>query len=166
MQFNNLSNQVYAGKITSILIIIIIKLNSFLQCNSLGKVKSILIHLLRIKTYRHPGMHSSSSSIRPNTPHLRPSSSSSTPLPHRHDLSPGSNLLWRPATSASVRVSPTDRVQSQRQNPVAEQQLKVIDKGKRAIIHSKGRLVGQWKSTALSSNFSDRFSEVVSADSI
>ncbi|PAV21635.1 hypothetical protein PNOK_0159200 [Pyrrhoderma noxium] len=73
-------------------------------------------------------MHSSSSSIRPNTPHLRPSSSSSTPLPHRHDLSPGSNLLWRPATSASVRVSTTDRVQSQRQNPVAEQQLKVIDK--------------------------------------
>ena len=158
MQFNNLSNQVYAGKITSILIIIIIKLNSFLQCDSLGKVKSILIHLLRIQTYRHPSMHFPSSLIRPSTPRLRPSSSSSNPFPHRHSLSPGSNLLSRPATSSSARVSTTNGVQSPRQNPVIERQLKVTDKDERARIHAKGKLIAQWKSTVLSSNFGDCFS--------
>ena len=104
-------------------------------------------------------MHSRSSSIRPNTPRfrLRSGTSLSDPLPHGRSLSLGSNLLSRPATSASVRASPTDRVQSQRQNPVAEHQLKVNDKSKQAIIHSKGRLVGQWKSTVLSSNLGDCF---------
>ena len=158
MQFNNLSNQVYASKITSILIIIIIKLNLFLQCDSLGKVKSILIHLLRIQTYRHPSMHFPSSLIRPSTPRLRPSSSSSNPFPHRHSLSPGSNLLSRPATSSSARVSTTNGVQSPRQNPVIERQLKVTDKDERARIHAKGKLIAQWKSTVLSSNFGDCFS--------
>ena len=158
MQFNNLSNQVYASKITSILIIIIIKLNSFLQCDSLGKVKSILIHLLRIQTYRRPSMHFPSSLIRPSTPRLRPSSSSSNPFPHRHSLSPGSNLLSRPATSSSARVSTANGVQSPRQNPVIERQLKVTDKDERARIHAKGKLIAQWKSTVLSSNFGDCFS--------
>ena len=158
MQFNNLSNQVYASKITSILIIIIIKLNLFLQCDSLGKVKSILIHLLRIQTYRHPSMHFPSSLIRPSTPRLRPSSSSSNPFPHRHSLSPGSNLLSRPATSSSARVSTANGVQSPRQNPVIERQLKVTDKDERARIHAKGKLIAQWKSTVLSSNFGDCFS--------
>ena len=157
MQFNSLSNQVYPSKTASILIIIIVKLNSFLQCDSLGKVKSILIHLLRIQTYRHPGMHFPSSLIRPSTPRLRPSSSSSNPFPHRHSLSPGSNLLSRPATSASVRASPTDRVQSPKPNPVAERQLKVTNKGERVIIHTKRTLIAGWKSTVLSSNLGDCF---------
>ena len=157
MQFNSLSNQVYPSKTASILIIIIVKLNSFLQCDSLGKVKSILIHLLRIQTYRHPSMHFPSSLIRPSTPRLRPSSSSSNPFPHRHSLSPGSNLLSRPATSASVRVSPTDRVQSPKPSPVAERQLKVTNKGGRAIIHTKGTLIAGWKSTVLPSNLGDCF---------
>ena len=158
MQFNNLSSQVYACKTASILIIIIVKLNLFLQCDSLGKVKSILIHLLRIQTYRHPSMHFPSSLIRPSTPRLRPSSSSSNPFSHRHSLSPGSNLLSRPATSSSARVSTTNGVQSPRQNPVIERQLKVTDKDERARIHAKGKLIAQWKSTVLSSNFGDCFS--------
>ena len=161
MQFNNLSNQVYASKTASILIIIIVKMNLFLQCDSLGKVKSILIRLLlRTQIYRHPSMHSRSSSIRPNTPRfrIRSGTSLSDPLPHGRSLSLDSNLLSRPATSSSARVSTTNGVQSPRQNPVIERQLKVTDKDERARIHAKGKLIAQWKSTVLSSNFGDCFS--------
>ena len=103
-------------------------------------------------------MHFPSSLIRPSTPRLRPSSSSSNPFPHRHSLSPGSNLLSRPATSSSARVSTTNGVQSPRQNSVIERQLKVTDKDERARIHAKGKLIAQWKSTVLASNFGDCFS--------
>ena len=104
-------------------------------------------------------MHSRSSSIRPNTPRfrIRSGTSLSDPLPHGRSLSLDSNLLSRPATSASVRASPTDRVQSPKPSPVAKQQLKVTDKGGRAIRHTKRTLIAGWKSTVLSSNLGDCF---------
>ena len=136
MQFNSLSNQVYPSKTASILIIFIVKLNPFLQCDSLGKVKSILIHLLRIQTYRHPGMHSRSNSIRSNTLRLRSDTSLSDPLPHRRNISQESNLPKRSATSESVTISP------------------------------KEGLIDGWRCTVPSSNFGNCYLRVVSTDSL